>query len=567
MLQSSTPPHEATYVEPSLRSHEAETLSVIVTAADSQTAAEAVERLGGQVSSDLWLIDAVGASLPVGQLEALASEPGIISIVDNKGVGTAGDPPDRPGWVTDRREKKDLFQISGKNQHTPVVFLPDGGFVSVGDGGAANPTGTISIFNADHSLRIQLELPGTHYDTTAVVALDGTIFVVELNEGVFALNPDGSTRWTFGGFNSSKFFGSVALAPDGTVYVADDDRWIFALNPVTGQELWQFQANNDQDGPVVASPAVGPDGTIYLATEGLGNKPVGHLFAVDPGGQLKWVFIAAQNKPFHYSPLVGANGIVYITSRQNMVYAVNATDGTLHYQFATAGLIEAQPVVADDGSLYVPTVGGSLYGLTPDGSLRFEFQPQTGDFRTSPVLSPDGTTVYAVVLEQVLHAVDPASGTERWRFTMAGNIKASPALDAAGNVFLGSYGKDFVGLTPAGEVMTRLRMDNIIGQSPTVNPAGNVVVLMDDNKLIFMDYLPEQWDNRPDVEPADSNREWQLSNAVGIDVGADVLHETLLPDGSPITGECWTVASTLTKKCKTFWGPTWTSTIWVRPIS
>jgi hypothetical protein len=28
MLQSSTPPHEATYVEPSLRSHEAETLSV-----------------------------------------------------------------------------------------------------------------------------------------------------------------------------------------------------------------------------------------------------------------------------------------------------------------------------------------------------------------------------------------------------------------------------------------------------------------------------------------------------------------------------------------------------------
>ena len=57
-------PQPATYIEPSLRSTEAEMVSIIVTANDSQVAAEAVERLGGQVSSDLWLIDAVVASLP-----------------------------------------------------------------------------------------------------------------------------------------------------------------------------------------------------------------------------------------------------------------------------------------------------------------------------------------------------------------------------------------------------------------------------------------------------------------------------------------------------------------------
>jgi len=52
------------YVEPLLFSSETEQLSIIVTAADSLSAARAVERIGGQVTSDLWLIDAVAALIP-----------------------------------------------------------------------------------------------------------------------------------------------------------------------------------------------------------------------------------------------------------------------------------------------------------------------------------------------------------------------------------------------------------------------------------------------------------------------------------------------------------------------
>ena len=66
------------------------------------------------------------------------------------------------------------------------------------------------------------------------------------------------------------------------------------------------------------------------------------------------------------------------------------------------------------------------------------------------------------MLEGLLYAVDTANGTERWRYAMAGQIEDRPALDAAGNVFLGSAGKDLVGLTPAGQVMTHLRMDDEI---------------------------------------------------------------------------------------------------------
>ncbi len=106
------------YVELGLYTAESDTLSVIVTAGDSAAAARAVERLGGQVSSELWLIDAVAASIPADGLQALAGTPGLLSIVHNKGVESADrpidpnadsiatprlDPAAWEGWVTSYR--------------------------------------------------------------------------------------------------------------------------------------------------------------------------------------------------------------------------------------------------------------------------------------------------------------------------------------------------------------------------------------------------------------------------------------------------------------------------------
>ena len=96
---------QTVYVEPSLRTTGAETISVIVTAeGSSATAATAVGSLGGEVTSDLWLIKAVAATLPANQLETLAATPGLVSIVHNKGVKSAQDPVEEwDGWVTDYR--------------------------------------------------------------------------------------------------------------------------------------------------------------------------------------------------------------------------------------------------------------------------------------------------------------------------------------------------------------------------------------------------------------------------------------------------------------------------------
>ena len=73
-------------------------------------------------------------------------------------------------------------------------------------------------------------------------------------------------------------------------------------------------------------------------------------------------------------------------------------------------------------------------------------------------------------------------------------------------------------------------------------PDQKLLVRAGDKDLVTVGDMPETWDGRPDVEPTDLKREWKLSNAVSIDVGADVVHETRLPDGTPLTGQGITVA-------------------------
>ncbi|MCP4357167.1 MAG: S8 family serine peptidase, partial [Chloroflexi bacterium] len=92
---------ETSYIEPELRSIETETVSVIITAKnDWEAAARAVERVGGQVTSELWIIDAVAADIPADQINQLAAEPDIRSVVRNKGVKSSQD-PQWDGWATD----------------------------------------------------------------------------------------------------------------------------------------------------------------------------------------------------------------------------------------------------------------------------------------------------------------------------------------------------------------------------------------------------------------------------------------------------------------------------------
>ena len=105
------------------------------------------------MTSDLWLINAVAATLPANQIERLAAYSGVQSIVANKGIQVADDPP--PGWVADAREKKKKISLNDGSA-LPLTKMADGSLLAVTKKG-------VTVLNADLSQRYQVTLAGSPY--------------------------------------------------------------------------------------------------------------------------------------------------------------------------------------------------------------------------------------------------------------------------------------------------------------------------------------------------------------------------------------------------------------------
>ncbi len=211
------------------------------------------------------------------------------------------------------------------------------------------PGQVIALFVPDGTFRWQFQTVGQTISSGAV-GQDGTIYMgVYSNdpEGFYAINPDGSQKWTFplGGT-----WHSPALAADGTIYING-----YAINP-DGSQKWKSPL---VDGEMV----VGADGTVYGGGSSGGDYG---LFALNPNdGSKKWAFTEGGASS---APAVGADGNIYYASGANF-FAVKP-DGTRKWVCPTpAGNIVSYsaPVIAPDGTIYVGLTRTSENG--PGGLL------------------------------------------------------------------------------------------------------------------------------------------------------------------------------------------------------
>jgi len=310
--------------------------------------------------------------------------------------------------------------------------------------------------------------------SSPALASDGTIYVGGQN-GLNAINPDGSQKWVSGG---NPVVSSPAVGADGTIYFGDFNGSLDAINP-DGSVKWEFNTHDT----IVSSPAVTNDGTIYIGSLS------GNFYAINSDGTQKWVI--ATDDSVAASPALAADGTIYqqlVLSNIGGLYAINP-DGTLKWVFSAAGGFAApwSSAVGADGTIYAPNAGdngGALYAINPDGTQKWVFNvdfwaggsPAVGTggtiylSRQAPVMGADGTiyargdNVYAinpdgsqkwVFIPQsctgrpryCLYAINP-DGTQKWQF-FAGNAGASsPAVGADGTIYFGQNSGEFYALSP-----------------------------------------------------------------------------------------------------------------------
>lgn len=288
---------------------------------------------------------------------------------------------------------------------------------------------------------------------------------------VRAINPDGSLRWDSGENGST---GTPAVLPDGTIYVAaamlnDPYNVCYALNP-DGTPKWTYSAG-PPDPPyntvATASPAVAVDGTVYLPW--VHNNLPGVL-ALNPDGTPLWnCDLPAECST---TPALALDGTLYLGSHDKNLYAI-ATNGTVAWAFPAGDIPSGAPTVAPDGSVLFGCNNGTLYALLHDGTLKWDFP--TGGATGPPAVDPAGN-VYFISGDGNLYALN-ADGTLRWNYT-ALNWTAPPVIDANGVVYSSAglgFACEIYALRPNGTLLWSFHQGSNTGVSmPAIG--GNCVL-------------------------------------------------------------------------------------------
>jgi len=182
--------------------------------------------------------------------------------------------------------------------------------------------------------------------------------------------------------------------------------------------------------------------------------------------RVKWKFHT--NGRVFSSPAV-ANGVAYIGSDDQNLYAVDLETGTLKWKFPTGSRITSSQAV-DGGSAFFASYDGNFYAVdTTTGKKKWHFKTggerryagkhlhgsvPTGEtmpdpfdfFLSSPTVS--GGVVYFGSGDGNVYALDAASGMLKWKFQTGDVVHASPAI-ADGTVFIGSWDSYFYALDAA----------------------------------------------------------------------------------------------------------------------
>lgn len=141
------------------------------------------------------------------------------------------------------------------------------------------------------------------------------------------------------------------------------------------------------------------------------------------------------------SPAV-VNGVVYVGSVTNDLFALNASTGAQLWSFHTGGAVSAPAVV--DGVIYFGSVDGKVYALKASTGT------ELWSFDTKSIVNSSPTVVNGVVYvgssDGHFFALAASSGHKLWSFNTKSIVESSPAV-VNGVVYVGAgkylYGNIF----------------------------------------------------------------------------------------------------------------------------
>jgi outer membrane protein assembly factor BamB len=255
---------------------------------------------------------------------------------------------------------------------------------------------------------------------------------------------NGLEKWRF---RADGVDGGPVIDNNGNIYFGDKGRDIYAIDS-EGFLNWKYET----EGAITSTPALSNDGVLYVGSWD------DHLYAFNAStGQLLWKRNAGGT--IASSPIQALDGTIYVTTMGeapggHSLVAIN-TSGIIQWKYLTEHDITASPVLGDDGTIYFGGLDTYFYAINPNGTLKWRYK--TGDWIKGPASIATDGTVYVYSWDDYLYAFYPDNGTVRWRTKLILGTETNPSIGTDGTIYVG--GTSLWAIYPNGTIKWEYPLD------------------------------------------------------------------------------------------------------------
>ena len=254
-------------------------------------------------------------------------------------------------------------------------------------------------------------------DSIVIGSMDGQVLSLNVETGEHNWEP-ALIRVDDKNKNRRAIYGTP-LVQDNVIFVTSYDGKVHAFSMIDGKLL---------ETEPVTDEFVG--GVSYYENRLFFGSSDGVMYGydveiMDQTVMMKKAWEYKANDSIWSTPVI-SNGLLFFTSLDHFVYALDPSDGSFVWKMETGAALVSDPVV-DGDNLYVGSFDTNFYAININsGKEKWRFTDSSNWYWGSPLLS--GDSIYVPSLEGKLYALNVQTGSKQWETELVGPVVGTPAI-------------------------------------------------------------------------------------------------------------------------------------------
>jgi outer membrane protein assembly factor BamB len=318
-----------------------------------------------------------------------------------------------------------------------------------------------SIANVNRTL-FMTDVNGPVYGGVTLLG-DSTLYAVASGNAVYRLDNSGNIVYPLqvGGEIRS----ASSISNDHVVYIASSDKNLYAFGS-SGTAIWPARPQG-----AVVSASVTIDTIANRLYVGIQNSNFVAVNRAD--GTNVWNFFS--DAPIAQSAVINADRTLIFSTTKGTIYGIDLANlpspVAPTWTLSIGDTITTSPAIDIQRAYYVGTSGGALIKFVKvqnqQPNIVWQF-PTKGRIEASPIIDAAGI-VYVGSTDSSLYAINSVTGDLKWAYRTNGKIKTTGAVTNQRVVYVGNESGELIALDSLGNRIWYYRADSSISSAIVAN--------------------------------------------------------------------------------------------------